>query len=441
MATFERQLAKQIKSLKEQGLWRFLREVDSPQGTRIRLGGRTLLNFSSNDYLGLANHPLVKSVAIDAIKRYGAGAGASRLICGSLKPHKDLEECLASFKGTQAALTFSSGYAAALGTITALVEKEDILIVDKLVHASIVDAARLSGTQVHIFRHNDLDHLEDILRAINRISNAIGVRSNKPASSIPGNRTSTSRQIKMRFNNGKSLGTALGTNKNEPRRLIITESIFSMGGDRAPLAEIIGLKNKYGAWLMLDEAHATGLYGPKHRGIADELSVADQIEVQMGTLGKSLGAAGGYICGSRELVDLLINRARSFVFSTAPVPAAVAAATAGIHVVQSRQGDMLRKNLWERIDQFSVAFEVARNWTARSAIVPILIGDENRAMKVAAALRKEGFFIPGIRYPTVPRNQARLRVTLNAMHSCANIQKLLTTFEKLGLTSPEPAYS
>jgi 8-amino-7-oxononanoate synthase len=312
MNPFDAELNQRLESLRAQGLRRELRRVDSPQSPRIKIGGKTLLNFSSNDYLGLANHPKLKEAAIKAVEKFGAGAGASRLICGSLAPFHELEETLAAFKGTEAALTFSSGYAAAVGTICALLGKDDIIIIDKLVHACIVDAARLSGAKLRVFDHNDLNDLEKILKWADK----------------------------------ESCHSSLVTR----HVLIVTESIFSMDGDAAPLREIAALKEQYGAWLMVDEAHATGLYGKHRRGLAEELGVSSQIEIQMGTLGKALGASGGYICGSRPLIDFLVNRARSFIFSTAPVPAAAAAATAGIKLVQASEGKKLNEQLWRHVN-------------------------------------------------------------------------------------------
>src|ERR1051325_5763708 len=251
MNSFDAELRQRLDTIREEGLLRELRRVNSAQGSRIEVGGRVLINFSSNDYLGLANHPALKEAAIRAVEKFGAGSGASRLICGSLAPHHELEKALAAFKGTEAALTFSTGYATALGTITALLGKGDIIIVDKLVHASIVDAAKLSGAKLRVFAHNDLNDLED----------------------------------KLRWSSSFSLsGNTLKRGLQQPRTLIVTESIFSMDGDAAPLRELVALKEKYGAWLMVDEAHATGLYGANRRGFAEELDVSDHIEIQMGTL-------------------------------------------------------------------------------------------------------------------------------------------------------------
>ena len=390
MNPFDDELCRRLEALREQGLRRELRRVDSPQSPRVQIGGKAYLNFSSNDYLGLANHPALKDAASKAVKKFGAGAGASRLICGSLAPFHELEETLANFKGTQAALTFSTGYAAALGTITALVGKNDIIIIDKLVHACIVDAAKLSGAKLRVFDHNDLNDLESILK------------------------------------------WATKARSKETQILIATESIFSMDGDAAPLREIVALKERHDAWLLVDEAHATGLYGKNGRGLAEEFDVRDRIEIQMGTLGKALGASGGYICGSRALVDFLVNRARSFIFSTAPVPAAATAATAGILLVQSEAGKSLKEKLWTRVREFQSAIADPPS-PIPSAIVPLLIGDETKAVELAAKLREQGIFIPAIRYPTVARGGARLRVTLTAAHAAKDVAELLGALRTLGI--------
>ena len=398
MNDFDRELTQRLAALREQGLLRELRRVDSPQLPRLEIGGRTLLNFSSNDYLGLAGEPALKEAAIQAVARYGAGAGASRLICGSLAPHHELDETLAAFKGAEAALSFSTGYAAAIGTICALLGKDDLIILDKLVHACIVDAARLCGATLRVFGHNDPGDLEAKLKwAAERVQS------------------------------------------REGHVLVVTESVFSMDGDHAPLREMVALKEQYGAWLMVDEAHATGLYGAHRRGLAEELGVNNRIEVQMGTLGKALGASGGYICGSRALVDYLVNRARTFIFSTAPVPAAAAAATAGIRFVESSAGEERRNLLWQRVSDLSPVLTPQPSTinpqpsTARSAILPLMIGDEAKAVAAAAALRDQGIFIPAIRYPTVARGQARLRLTVTAAHTGVDLAQLLSALKSLDL--------
>jgi 8-amino-7-oxononanoate synthase len=396
MSEFDEELATRLDAIREQGLYRELRRINSPQLPHTQVDSKTLLNFSSNDYLGLANDPLLKEAATRGIERYGAGSGASRLICGSLAPHHELEQAIAAFKGTEAAIAFSSGYAAALGMICALIDAHDVIAIDKLVHACIVDAGRLSGAKLRVFTHNDLNGLAKILRWADRRHAGL-------------------------------------SGKRRPRTLIVTESVFSMDGDFALLRELLELKEQHGAWLMLDEAHATGLYGEKRRGLAEEFGVAERIEVQMGTLGKALGAAGGYICGSRVLIDYLVNRSRTFIFSTAPVPAAAAAAAAAIHFVQSDEGQIRRNQLWARVDQVKNGL-IAAGFVlppVRSAIIPLVIGDETRAVEVAAAMREQGVFVPAIRHPTVARGQARLRLTVSAAHAAADVSQLVTAVSNL----------
>jgi 8-amino-7-oxononanoate synthase len=395
---FERELMLRLDTLREQGLFRELREVSSPPTRLIEIEGKRLLNFASNDYLGLATAPELKEAALEAISRYGAGSTASRLVCGSLRPHQDLEQAIAGFKATPAAISFSSGYAAALGTICALFGKSDVIILDKLVHACIVDSARLSGAKLRVFAHNDLTELERILK---------WACSYRPCS-------------------------------EPPRILIATESVFSMDGDCAPLREIVALKERYGAWLMLDEAHATGLYGPNRRGLAEESGVSDRIEIQMGTLGKAIGSAGGYICGSRALIDFLVNRARTLIFSTAPVPAAAAAAAAGIRLVQSAQGEIRCKQLWQRVSEWRTTLG-APFCPRSSAIAPVMIGDEIEAVEVAVTLRQRGMLVPAIRYPSVARGQARLRITLSASHTHGDITALAGALQMaLPIAQPLP---
>jgi 8-amino-7-oxononanoate synthase len=387
---FDAELNQSLATLREQNLFRQLRRVDSPQSTEIQIDGHRFLNFSSNDYLGLANHPALKKAAIEAVEKFGAGAGASRLVCGSLAPFHELETALAQFKNTEAALTFSTGYAAAHGAIGALVGNQDIIILDKLVHASIVDATKLSGAKIRVFAHNDLEDLE------------------------------------------KKLKWVASTRTTFRHVLIITESIFSMDGDAAPLGEIVALKNKYGAWLMVDEAHATGIIGKNGRGLAEQLGVSNQIEIQMGTLGKALGASGGFICGSRALIDILVNRARSFIFSTAPIPAAAATATAAIKLLQSAAGEKLREQLHSRIGEFHSGIG-SKQPKVLSAIIPIILGDESKAVEAAGKLREQGIFVPAIRYPAVARGAARLRVTLSAAHTANHVSILIDALKQLDI--------
>src|SRR5216110_45619 len=367
----------QLNALRARSLERKLREIGSAQGPEIEIAGRRLINFSSNDYLGLANDSRTREAALAAIKEFGVGAGASRRVSGTQSPHLRLENALARWKGTEAALSFSSGYAAALGTIPALVARNDIILLDKLCHASLIDGAKLSGAILRVFPHNHLGKLESHL------------------------------EWSQREHAGK-------------RVLILTESVFSMDGDRAPLRELVELKKRFGAVLLLDEAHAVGVIGSNGCGLAAAENVSEDVDVQMGTLSKALGASGGYICGSRSLIEWLINRARSFIYSTAPPPAIVAAALAAVNFLGSSEGEERRRLLWERIGLMKDL--LPRNElnekasVVNSAIFPWIVGDEQAAIDLAASLQSEGFLVPAIRYPTVAKGSARLRITVTASH-------------------------
>jgi len=367
-----------LADLEAGGLKRSLRCVDSTQRMRISIGSREFLNFSSNDYLGLASHSALVEAMQKAACEWGVGATASRLICGTSSEHAALEEELAAAKRTGAALVFSTGVAAASGTIPAIVGRHDVVILDKLSHACLIDGAQSSQATLRVYPHNDLGKLESHLK---------WAREKHPAARV----------------------------------MIITESVFSMDGDLAPLKEIVELKEHYGGILFLDEAHAVGVHGHGAQGLAGKLNLAERVEIQMGTLGKALGVSGGYIAGSRTLIDFLINRARSFVFSTAPSPAVAAACRAALRIVQSQEGKVLR----ERLDQNrNLLASELRMPDPKSAIFPLILGGEEDALREAARLWDAGFFVPAIRYPTVPRNTARLRVTLSAAHDAEQIRKL-----------------
>ena len=375
MSNLNDQLDAELNQLRADGLYRQFRDIAGAQGPRVGIGGRELLNFSSNDYLGLANDPLLKCAAKEAIARWGVGAGASRLVCGNLEPYRLLEEKLARFKNKEAALVFGSGYAANVGTITALAGEGDVLILDKLDHASIIDGARQSGATIRVYPHLNLRKLEEILQQ----------------------------------------------SQSYRRRLIITETVFSMDGDLAPLAEIVALKEKYAAWLMLDEAHATGLFGQNRRGLAEQLGVEDKVDITLGTLSKALGCAGGFVVGSQALIDLLRNRARSLIYSTALPPAVCAAAAAAVEFVMSDAGAQRRDQLWENV----------RALGAQSAIHPIIVGDERAAVELSGKLFDAGIFAPAIRYPTVAKGKARLRVTVSAAHTADDVQQFLKIYATL----------
>ena len=380
MDTFDASLLSELASLEVQGLRRSLWIVEEARGVLVTIAGRELLNFSSNDYLGLASHPAVASAMAEGARRWGGGSTASRLICGTTAEHAALEEELAAAKGTEAALVFSTGVAAAAGTIPALVGRGDVVILDKLAHACLIDGVHASGAKMRVFPHNDLSKLESHLK---------WARETHPDGKI----------------------------------LIVTESVFSMDGDLVSLREIVELKERYGAILLLDEAHAVGVRGRGAQGLAGELGQGDRVEIQMGTLGKALGVSGGYIAGSRALVDFLINRARSFVFSTAPSPAVAAACRAALRIVQSEEGEALCARLAENLSL--LASELRLPEVPPSAIVPVILGSEERALAEASRLVESGFFVPAIRYPTVPRNTARLRITLSAAHTPEQIRGLV----------------
>ncbi len=375
----------QLTALREQGLLRTLHEVAPRHGMAIQRDGLSVVDFSSNDYLGLAASGRLIPAQLEATQQFGTGARASRLIGGTHPPHLALEAELARLKSTEAALSFANGYAAAVGTIPAIVGKGDCVILDKLAHASLIDGARLSGATLRIFAHNDLGQLADRLTWARRLH---------PAARI----------------------------------LIITESVFSMDGDRCPLAELIEMKEKYNAMLLLDEAHATGVLGPAGAGLAAETHLAHCIEIQMGTLGKAAGVSGGFICGSRALIDLLVNRARSLVFSTAPSPATAATALEALRVLASREGDQLREKLWMNIRSVSSALRLA---PAVSAIIPIPMETAEASVACSERLLAAGFYIPAIRYPTVARNAARLRLTVSALHEQAQLHAMVSALRQV----------
>jgi 8-amino-7-oxononanoate synthase len=382
----------QLEALHARSLDRHLREITTTQGAEIEMGGRRLINFSSNDYLGLANDSRLREAAIAGIKEFGLGAGASRLISGTQSSHVRLEDALAKWKGTEAALCFSSGYAAAVGTIPALVTTDDVIALDKLCHASLIDGAKLSGATLRVFPHNHMGKLQGHLE---------WARREHPARRI----------------------------------LLLTESVFSMDGDRAPLHEVVELKKRFEALLMLDEAHAIGVIGPNGRGLAAAQGLSDDVDVQMGTLSKALGTSGGYICGSRALIEWLINRARSFVFSTAPPPAIAAAASTAIDFLSSPEAEERRLLLWKRINLICELLPVngmnKKRSAATSAIFPWIVGDERAALELASALQCEGFLVPAIRYPTVAKESARLRITVTASHEENQIRGLCEAIERL----------
>ena len=392
----------QLDQMARHGLSRRLRVVEGPQGARLNMSEGARENFASNDYLGLAAHPLIRQRAQETLKSHGLGSGSSPLISGHLQPMAGLQRALAKWKNTPAALVFTSGYASAMGSLPALFGPRDILILDKLSHACLVDAARMSRATLRVFAHN---HMEQLAQ---RLAWAREVMAN--------------RSVADRGHIG-----------------VVVEAVYSMDGDVAPLEELIELKERYQAWLMVDEAHAIGAFGQHGSGLLSELGLQDKVEIQMGTLGKALGASGGYIAGSRALIDFLVHRARSFVFSTAPSPVVCGAAQAAIELLQTTEGSLLCQRLHANIRCLRQA--IPDSWRVHAGqgnrigwlypgswetpIFPWLCGSAASAVSLSEQLAEQGFLIPAIRYPTVGRNSARLRLSISALHEPETIQALV----------------
>ncbi|MSO20503.1 MAG: 8-amino-7-oxononanoate synthase [Acidobacteria bacterium] len=375
----------ELIALRKQGMFRSLRVLRGEPGPFIKVGARQALLLCSNNYLGLAHDERVKNAACQAVHRYGTGSTGSRLISGNIEPHIELEQELASFKGTEAALVFASGYHANIGTIPALVGPGDVIFSDALNHASLIDGARLSRAEIRIYRHADAADLTDQLQ----------------------------RQTSAR------------------RKLIITESIFSMDGDQAPLTEIAKIARAHGAMTMVDEAHGTGVFGPSGAGLVEELGLSRDVDVQMGTFSKALGSHGGYVAGSQGLIEILVNRARSFIFTTGLPPAVLAASAEAIRIIRSEPQH--RVQLWRNVGLLREGL-IDLGFTTgptKSQIIPVIIGDERRTMSACRFLLQQGVFVQGIRPPTVPSGTARLRLAPMATHTEAQLQKALRAFEKM----------
>jgi 8-amino-7-oxononanoate synthase len=362
----------QLDALAERKLLRSI-TVFPATGARVTVDGRELWNFASNDYLGLAHHPAVTAAFIEGIGKYGAGATASRLVTGSNLPHLLLEETIAAAKKTEAALTFTSGYNTALSAIPIIAGKGDFVLLDRLAHACLIDAARMSAASLRVFPHNDTAKLGTILSKL---------RAKNP----------------------------------DARILVITESVFSMDGDLCPLAEILRICESHEALLLLDEAHATGILGARGMGLAEKLGLEGKIPFQMGTLSKAVGLSGGYLAASRDWIDLITNRARPFIYTTAPPPALAHAALTALGIIRSDEGKTLRETLFRNV---AILHE-----NHPSAIIPYILGDNGTALAASAALQEKGFLAPAIRFPTVPQGTARLRITVSAAHPRESVEAL-----------------
>lgn len=374
--------SEELASLAEADLLRELRPVEIPGETQVIRDGKQYWNFASNDYLGLSADEAIRSAFHEGLDRFGHGAGASRLITGTQPPHHAFEDSLAEAKGSEASLLFSSGFGMAVGVIPAIVGKGDFVVLDKLSHACLIDGARLSGATLRVFPHNDLAKLDTLLTSIR----------------------------------AKHAGA---------RVLILTESVFSMDGDLCPLQEMVAIKQRHGALLFLDEAHGFGVLGPTGMGLAEELKLQGLIEFQMGTLSKAAGLAGAYLACSSEWKALLVNRARSFVFSTAPPPALAHASSAALARIRSEAGTKLRERLQTHIRKL-------RPDGPPTPIIPRIFGSNASALGASEALATEGLLVPAIRFPTVPRGTARLRISLSALHPDDAVDQLMRKLARIG---------
>jgi len=375
-----------LVQLRHDGLYRTLRELEGEQLARARFDGRDVINLSSNNYLGLTNHPKLKEAALQAVRALGVGSGSVRTIAGTMKLHMDLERRIASFKKTEASVVFQSGFAANAGTVAALLGKGDLIVSDELNHASIIDGARLSRADIRVFPHRDVAALERVLQET----------------------------------------------KDVKRRLVITDGVFSMDGDIAPLPEIAALARTHGAIMMIDDAHSSGVLGRAGRGTVDHYGLHGQVDIQVGTLSKAIGVLGGYVCGSRSLIEYLYHRARPFLFSTSHPPAVAAACLAAFDVLE--QEPSLIERLWTNTRRFkeglrALAFDTGASETP---ITPIFVGEGDLAMRFSDRLFERGVFAQGIGYPTVAKGKARLRTIVTATHSDEDLDLALSILGDVG---------
>lgn len=388
-------VAARLDDLRDRGLYRRLRLIEGPQGPQVTLDGRPVLLLCSNNYLGLADHPGVREAAAEAAARWGAGAGASRLISGNMEPHRQLEASLAEFTGYGSALLFGSGYLANTGTIAALAGRGEVVFSDELNHASIIDGCRLSPAETFVYRHADLDHLHwGLERARGRAA------------------------------------------------LIVSDGLFSMDGDVAPVAGLLELARRHGCRLLIDEAHATGALGPGGRGSVAAAGLGGEVDVVIGTLGKALGSYGAYVCADAATTDFLVNTARPFIFSTAPSPPAIGAAAAALELLRSEPGlvDRLRANA-ATLGSALLA-EGLDVGDSKTQILPVAVGEAEPTMALCERALERGVFAQGIRPPTVPEGTSRLRLTVMSSHSPAELDQAARTVgiaaREIGLLSPAP---
>lgn len=387
-------LADQLACIRTAGTSVKLRVLEDQQAAVCTYDGKRVINLASNNYLGLANHPKLVEAAISAIKKFGVGSGAVRTIAGTMQIHMALEEKIARFKNVEACVVFQSGFAANAGTVSAVLGREDFIISDELNHASIIDGARLSRAKIKVFRHKDINHAEQLLQEVQHETG---------------------------------------------RKLIITDGVFSMDGDIGPVADLCALADKYGAIMMVDDAHASGVLGRNGRGSVDHFNCHGRVDIQVGTLSKAIGSLGGYVCGSRDLIDYLYNRARPFLFSTSHPPSVAASCIAAFELLEAEPERIER--LWEntrylKLGLAEAGFDVGGRSTpaSESPITPIIIGDGAKAMEFSRELFDAGVMATGIAFPTVPEGKARIRTIVSSEHSRDQLDEALDRFRLVGKT-------
>jgi glycine C-acetyltransferase len=380
-------LTDELQKLREQGLYQKLRILESEQLPRARFDGREVINLSSNNYLGLATNPKLKQRAIEAIEKYGVGSGAVRTIAGTMALHMKLEEKIAQFKNVEASVVFQSGFTANAGTVQAIIGPEDVIVSDELNHASIIDGCRLSKAEIRRFPHKDIEACEKILKEIAG---------------------------------------------HQGRKLLITDGVFSMDGDIAPLPQLVELAEKYGCIMMIDDAHSSGVLGKNGRGTVDHFKLHGRVDIQVGTLSKAIGALGGYVCASRDVIEFLYHRGRPFLFSTSHPPSVAATCLAAFELLDEEP--QLVQDLWNKTRFFKDGLTKLgfNTGVSETPITPIIVGDAELAHRFSRELFQAGVFVQGIGYPTVPTGKARLRTIVTATHTHDELSRALETLERIG---------
>ena len=380
-------LTDQLNDLKQKGTYFKLRVLDDEQAPVCTFDGKKVINLASNNYLGLTTHPKLREAALEATKKYGVGSGAVRTIAGTMKIHMELEEKIARFKNVEACVVFQSGFTANAGTVSAILGKEDFIVSDELNHASIIDGARLSRAKIKVFRHKDAAHAEELLNEI----------------------------------------------KNEPgHKLLITDGVFSMDGDIGPLPGLVEAAEKHGAIMMVDDAHSSGVLGRNGRGTIDHFGLHGRVHIQVGTLSKAIGVLGGYVCGSRALIEFLYHRARPFLFSTSHPPAVAASCMAAFDVLEEEPERI--QTLWDNTKYFKQGLSAAgfNTGVSETPITPVIVGEARLAHAFSAALFEEGVLATGIGFPTVAEGRARVRTIVTATHTRAELDRALEVFTRVG---------